>query len=69
MVRTWEEWRYNVLSAKSLEAFENVHWDDKENISADEILDRVVRYQGGVASGSEIRILVEEIYEVSLREV
>lgn len=68
MIKTWKEWRES-LSAKSLEAFEDVCWSPEERLSANEILDHVVRYQGGVATGAEIRVLVAEIYGISLRDL
>lgn len=65
MTKTWNEWQ-NILSSKTLEAFEDVTMYPKMHYTAEDIMDRVVRYRGGVATGTEIRRLVAEIYGVAL---
>lgn len=69
MVKTLKEWKSH-LNTRSLEALvevaEQENWPDELPFSANEILDLVVTYEGGVATGTEIRALVAEIYSVSL---
>ena len=40
----------------------------EERFSPNEILDLIVEYEGGIASGYEIRSLIEDIYGVQLRQ-
>ena len=67
MFKTVEEWK----------KFLPEHWGcafadyrhPTDILSANEVMDEIVEYLGGVASGYEIRTLVEDIYGVNLEEV
>lgn len=67
MTRTAAEW-IRTTRRRVGEALVNNH-QPNELLTANEVLDCVVNYFGGVASGYEIRTLVEDIYGVNLEEV
>lgn len=64
MTEPWSYWK-QVLSRRSLEAFED-EMADGTPWSADEVFDYIVRYEGGLASGHDVRRLVQEVYSVEL---
>lgn len=67
MTKTAAEW-IRTTRRRVGEALVNNH-QPNELLTANEVLDCVVSYLGGVASGYEIRTLVEDIYGVNLEEV
>ena len=66
-MKTKAEWmarlrnRYAVALAELTPSYE---LDDQ--LSAGEVLDAIVDYEGGIASGYQIRSLVEEVYGIEL---
>lgn len=67
MIKTCEQWKKQ-LPVSYCEALAELHRPN-ELLTANEVLDSVVAYHGGVASGFEIRCLVANIYEINLEEV
>lgn len=61
MIKTFAEW-LDTLSPRNVEALEDTAMDLEAPYTANEILDQIVRYRGGISSGYELRCLVAEIY-------
>ena len=67
MTKTRNEWM-RTLPRSYCEALAELHNPD-DRLTANEVLESVVGYFGGVATGCEIRSLIKNIYEVDLEEV
>ena len=66
-MRTCKQWMHE-LPVSYCEALAELH-EPNDLLTPNEVLDSVVSYHGGVATGFEIRCLVENIYGVNLTEV
>lgn len=64
-MKTVAEWR-DYLWGDYLEALEGLEPDTL--MSPDEVMDDVVAYVGGLASGYQVRSLYEAIYEIEQEE-
>lgn len=60
-MRTVKEWKAR-LRPRYVEALEANNFEDAERLSPREVLDAIVNYEGGVASGYEIVCMVNEIW-------
>lgn len=60
-MRTVKEWKAR-LRPRYVEALEANNFEDAERLSPREVLDAIVDYEGGVASGYEIVCMVNEIW-------
>lgn len=65
MTRLWADWQKR-LNPRSLEALKDYAYGPLDPISANEIANQIIRYQGGLHSGIEMRALVYEVYGVAL---
>lgn len=60
-MRTVKEWKAR-LRPRYVEALEENGFEDAERLSPREVLDAIVNYEGGVASGYEIVCLINEVW-------
>lgn len=60
-MKTVKEWKAR-LRPQYVEALEANNFEDAEGLSPREVLDVIVAYEGGVASGYEIVCMVNEIW-------
>lgn len=60
-MKTVKEWKAR-LRPQYVEALEESDFEDTERLSPREVLDAIVGYEGGVASGYEIVCLINEVW-------
>ncbi len=60
-MKTVKEWKAR-LRPRFVEALEANNFEDTECLSPREVLDIIVRYEGGVASGYHIVCMINEIW-------
>lgn len=60
-MRTVKEWKAR-LRPRYVEALEENGFEDAERLSPREVLDAIVNYEGGVASGYSIVCLINEVW-------
>ena len=60
----WEKYLYQY----EMEALDDRFYQDHvSKFSANEVLDALVEYNGGVASGYQIRMLIQRVYGIELK--
>ena len=68
-MKTLREWKKQ-LSPKYREALEEMTWPNDDAVyTATEVLDMIVEYEGGVATGFDIRRLLHEVYQGDFRSL
>ena len=60
-MKTIKEWKAR-LRPEYVEALEENNFEDAECLSPREVLDVIVDYEGGIASGYEIVYMINEIW-------
>lgn len=65
-IKTVKEWEED-LNLTEVEALhDNVSKDPNDRISANEVLDAIVDWEGGLASGYQVRSIISRVYGVEL---
>ncbi len=64
-MHTVKEWKAR-LQPKYREALEEMFLDEREVLSPREVVDTIVSYEGGLASGYEVVCLVNEVWGIQL---
>lgn len=65
-IKTLREWEED-LHPSEVEALHDQYYTEPEDrISANEVLDAIVNWEGGIASGYHIRSIISRVYGVEL---
>lgn len=64
-MHTVQEWKAH-LRPSYREALEEMFLDEREVLSPYEVVDTIVNYRGGIASGYEVVCLVNEVWGIRL---
>lgn len=64
-MHTVQEWKAH-LRPSYREALEEMFLDEREVLSPREVVDTIVGYEGGLASGYEVVCLVNEVWGIRL---
>lgn len=64
-MHTVKEWKAR-LQPNYREALEEMFLDEREVLSPREVVDTIVSYEGGLASGYEVVCLVNEVWGIQL---
>lgn len=68
MIMSLSQWKA-ILPASDCEALDEYFRDGQMELDSPSVLDAIVSYEGGIASGFEIRQLVNRVYGINLWEV
>lgn len=66
IIKTVKEWEEDLNPSEVEALHDNVSKDPNDKISANEVLDAIVDWEGGIASGYQIRSIVSRVYGVEL---
>lgn len=66
-VKTLGEWKEWLFSREMLALEDNGHINPEEELSADEVMDMIVEWEGGIASGYSLRSIVSRVYGIKLK--
>lgn len=68
LIMSLSQWK-EVLLPCDCEALDEYFHDDQMKLDSPSVLDAIVSYEGGIASGYEVRKLVNRVYGIDLWEV
>lgn len=63
---TLKEWEEH-LNMSEIEALKDYYFQENEQITPNEVLEAVVQWNGGIATGYHIRSLISRIYGIELK--
>lgn len=63
---TRDEWEEFLLPLE-VEALKDYYFQAKERISPNEILEAVIQWNGGIATGYQVRSMISRIYGIELK--
>lgn len=68
LITSLSQWK-EILPPCDCEALDEYFHDDQMELDSPSVLDAIVSYEGGIASGYEVRQLVDRVYGINLWRV
>lgn len=62
---TLKKWK-EILLPSEIEALTDYYQDENENLTPNEVMDTIIKWNGGISTGYEVRSMISRIYDIKL---
>lgn len=62
---TLKKWK-KILLPSEIEALTDYYQDENENLTPNEVMDTIIKWNGGISTGYEVRSMISRIYDIKL---
>ncbi len=66
MEKTLKDWEEELMPIEAMALHDAYHTDPDETLTANEVLDIIVEWNGGIGSGYHIRSIISRVYGLEL---